>query len=396
MAHSGITNDLGGRNRKLVLSQILRSPGISRTEIGEVLALNPASVSRISRDLIGAGLIHETDRFGPKDRPGRRFVGLAPRGAGGFVVGIGINAFRQSVTLADLENTKIAEWVADAPPGSDGAAFIRLCLEMAEGMVHEHVTDPTRFFGVGMAIAADIDPGAGIIHTAPVFGWNDPIEVARTAQDILGAPLSIDTPSSAINKAEGDFGLGKGIDNLTNLHCSIGFGIGVRRQGSDGGIQDLGAVLTHSKAPDGSGRSLTEACGGYSVLMDRFGLDAVSGLSDTDLGLMLVDTIAGASRDAVLADILAAKGQRTAQHMSLVLDICQPDRLLLSGPLAASPHYVDGFSNALPAVLANTDKTPEIKCSDMTPTGASRWLALRTNVGEADLDLDALRLESAA
>lgn len=392
MALTGNTNDLGGRNRKLVLSQILRSPGISRTEIGEAVALNPASVSRISRDLIGAGLVRETDQFGPKDRPGRRFVGLAPRGAGGYVVGIGINAFRQSVTLADIENAKISEWVAKAPPGRDGAGFIRLCLEKAEGMVREHVLDPTRFFGVGMAIAADIDPGTGVIQSAPVFGWSEPIEAARMAKEILGAPLSLDTPSSAINTAEGDFGLGKGIRNLTNLHCSIGFGIGIR----GGEFQDFGAVLTQSQTPDGSGRSLTNTCGGYSVLRDRFGNDAVTGRSDTELGRMLVEAIAGAPNDPELCAVLGEKGALTAHHMSLVFDICRPECILLSGPLAASPDFVAGFTKSLPAALGRKDALPDIKCSDMTPTGASRWLALRTNVSEADLDLDALRLESAA
>ena len=115
--------DQGARNRNRVITEILRSPGLSRTDIGNAVGLNVASVSRITRDLIDADLIRESDAFGPKGRPGRRSVGLKPYGDGGYIIGIGLNAFRQSVTLADLENRKIAEWVSSDTPSKDGEAL---------------------------------------------------------------------------------------------------------------------------------------------------------------------------------------------------------------------------------------------------------------------------------
>ena len=40
--------------------------------------------------------------------------------------------------------------------------------------------------------------------------------------------------------------------------------------------------------------------------------------------------------------------------------------------------------------------TIDIRCTDMTPTGASRWLALRENVAMGNLDLATLKQETAA
>ena len=77
---------------------------------------------------------------------------------------------------------------------------------------------------------------------------------------------------------------------------------------------------------------------------------------------------------------------------SLVFDLCQPDKILLAGPLANSDAFVAGFGR----ILAKRPNPCELDCSQMTPTGASRWLALRGNVAEADLNLEALKIESAA
>ncbi len=392
-----IEQDQGARNRNRVLAEVLSNPGLSRTDIGNTVALNVASVSRITRDLIEADLIRETDAYAPKGRPGRRFVGLSMNGAGGYIVGIGLNAFRQSVTLADLENNKIAEWISQGTPGTDGEAFMRLCLEQAETMVRRHVPDRGRFFGVGLAIAAELDLADGQILRAPIFGWSRPIAIRALVSDMLGAPMVMDTPSSAINKAEAGHGLGKGVANLTTLHCSLGFGIGVRQTSADGGgDQEFGRVLTEARAPDGSGRTLSEACGGLSLLARTRAPAALAGQTDAALSAMLVEDIARAGTDPNVRALLHDCGTRTAQTFSLSLELFQPGRLLLAGPLAKSADYVAGFQQALSQNFSRPDRLPEVLCSQMTPTGASRWLALRDNVAMGNLNLTALKQETAA
>ena len=389
--------DQGSRNRNRVIAEILRNPGLSRTDIGNAVGLNAASVSRITRDLIDAGLIRETDPFAPKGRPGRRFVGLRLNGEGGFVIGIGLNAFRQSVTLADLENRKIAEWISSETPGEDGQAFLHTCLKHAEAMLRDHVTDRRRVFGVGMAIAAQLDNDRAKILQAPVFGWTKPIAIRDMVQDVLQVPLAIDTPGSAMNKAEADHGLGKGVENLTTMYCSLGFGIGVRQlDRENGGTREFGKVLTETRAPDGSGRTLSFACGGLSFLSQTRPGDNVADKSIAELSTMLVDDIARAEQDASIRSLLYDCGKRAAATFSLTLELCQPERLLLAGPLASSADYLRGFKEVLPDVLGQRDCVPEVLRSEMTPTGASRWLALRENVAAGSLNLANLKQETAA
>ncbi|MFS4581109.1 ROK family protein [Phaeobacter sp. C3_T13_0] len=397
MSAHRLEQDQGTRNRNRVIAEILRRPGLSRTDIGNAVGLNVASVSRITRDLIDANLIRESDAFGPKGRPGRRFVGLKPNGDGGYIIGIGLNAFRQSVTLADLENRKIAEWVSSDTPDKDGEAFMRLCLAQAAEMLGDHVTDRSRFFGVGIAVAAELSRDRSQILRAPVFGWDKPIAIAEIVREVLEAPLVLDTPTSAINKAEAEQGLGIGFANLTTLYCSLGFGIGIRQQGDDNGAgQEFGRVLTESKAPDGSGRTLSQACGGLSLLEVTRGSVALSGQPDATLSAMLVEDVVRAVNDAQIQALLRERGKRTAEYFALVLEVGQPERVLLAGALAKSPDFVSGFQQALKTCLGHPDRRPDVRCSDMTPTGASRWLSLRDNVAMGNLDLASLKQETTA
>ena len=392
-----LDQDQGARNRNRVIAEILRNPGLSRTDIGNAVGLNAASVSRITRDLIDARLARETDPFAPEGRRGRRFVGLELNGEGGYVIGIGLNAFRQSVTLADLENRKIAEWVSPETPGEDGAAFLQTCLDHAKAMLRTHAVDHDRFFGVGIAVAAELDSDRTHILQAPIFGWAEPIAIRDMVRDVLGAPLAIDAPASAINKAEADFGIGKGAANLTTLHCSLGFGIGVRQVDPESGVlREFGRVLTETAAPDGSGRTLSLACGGLSFLAETRPGSNIADISAADLSAMLVEDIGKADRDATIQSRLFDCGARAAEYFSITLELCQPECLLLTGPMAGSPDYLRGFKKALQRVLGHTGAVPEVLSSDMTPTGASRWLALRENVAAGSLNLAHLKQETAA
>lgn len=388
--------DIGTRNRNLVLAQIFRHPAISRSAIGEQLQLNAASVSRITRDLIDARLVKETGLAETERRPGRRFVGLSANGSGGYVIGIGLNAFRQSVTLANLENVKIAEWVSPHAPGKDGNGFMRLCIDKAAKMITTHVADRKRLFGVGIAVAANLDKRANVIVGAQTFGWTEPIPVGELIGDKLGTPLVIEVPSLSINMSEAEFGIGRDVGNVTTLHCSLGFGIGVRKQESNGTRLDFGRVLTRALAPDGSGRKLDALCGGISVLNEVIGVEKVAQKSDTELGKVLADLIALSSQKPELAALLAQKGRTTAHCISLTLDLVRPELLLLAGPLASSPEFVAGFRDALQEVIGATGPLPDVSSSTLTPTGASRLLALGALVAKGNLDLNALKRKDAA
>ena len=90
-----VSEDLRRHNRGIILDLLARHGELSRTAIAASTALTGAAVSRISRELLVAGLLVETAAAGSRSSRGRPAVGLALAADGGFVVGIGIGAYEQ-------------------------------------------------------------------------------------------------------------------------------------------------------------------------------------------------------------------------------------------------------------------------------------------------------------
>lgn len=219
--------------------------------------------------------------------------------------------------------------------------------------------------------------------------------IAELVAEKLGAPLAMEVPSHAINVAEAEYGQGKAYRNVTTLHCSLGFGMGVRKQDPGGARVEFGRVLTRAMVPDGSGGKLDAYCGGISFLNETIGAEQVACQSDIELGRQLVELVERSGNDRSLAELLAGKGRLTAQALSLTLDLIRPEMLILAGPLAGSRDYVRAFEATLAEILGTSGPLPELATSSLTPTGASRLLALSAVVAMGNLDLNALKIKDA-
>jgi hypothetical protein len=205
----------------------------------------------------------------------------------------------------------------------------------------------------------------------------------------------MDAPSSAINTAEAESGIARTAAEVATLHCSLGFGLGVRKQGS-GAAQDFGQVLTTARAPDGTGRGLDAVCGGLALLNSLNGAEAISALSTADASALLEELVQSAGQNADLQEAFGERGRLAAENMSLVMELLRPGVLLLGGPMAQVPAYAEGFREGLAAQIAGNWPLPDIRISTMTPTGASRWLALRATVAMGHFDLAPLKEEDSA
>lgn len=392
--------ETGKLNRRLVLGEVLKNRCISRTEIASNVGLNAASISRITRDLLDADLIVEQELSDSNGRRGRRFVQLAPQAEGGFIIGIGINAFRQSVTLADLENNKIAAWEATGTPLHDGPAFLGLCAQKAAELVAEHVGDPNRFFGTGIAIAGHIDKRSKKLLSAPVLGWAEEIDVEAIFARHLDGPLALETPSAAINLAEGTFGMARDYQNVVTLNCSLVTGIGLTvNGGAVGGALNASSVLSdtpYTFVPEATGPvehfpTLEDAMSGRSFVREMLGEKAGTLKGDAELGRELMALIAQANAgDTHVAASLTNLGAAYARSFAMLFAVLRPELVLLAGPLSESTDFVQALQQQLAYQTPPRLGVIQVQATEMTHIGAARWLSIRENLIFKDINLSQL------
>jgi predicted NBD/HSP70 family sugar kinase len=391
--------DLGRANRRAVLAQIVLRGPRSRTEIAAATDLTTASVSRITRELIESGLVVElpdAEEDNTPRSPGRRFIRLDINSRGGYVLGIGVNVFHQSVTLADLKNRRIARQDLNLSDLSDPDVVIRELADAAKRMIDTYVDDRRRLLGASFAITGAVDPKERIVKSSPYLGWGE-VALGQRLTSELGIPVHIENHPNSLALAESWFGVAKGQKHLLTLNCSLGIGASLLLDGQLIRGKNFSAGLIGGNTPPEKGALSLDMCAGGQGILSRVNGDwrEVRKIPADNAARQLLDTIERSrGGDATAHQILTETGYSLGRTISQFIGLIRPDAVMIAGPLARAPAYVAACRAGLNDYVA--DMEVEFLVSEMSVQSAARWLAIGEHLFEQDINLKNLKLANAA
>ena len=237
----------------------------SRADVARALAISPATVTQLTKDLIARGLVVELNTAPSKGgRPGR-LLGLV-RSAGG-VIGAKVTADHVAIVDVDLDGTVRATtsqpFDPDAPDALDALGhMLRSAIEAHSG----------HLLGVGVGIPGSVDSQASGVVQAPTLGWNY-AKVGAVLRNALGVPVLVENDVNALAVAERLYGAGRehGSYLVVTIGRGVGCGIvvdGAVYRGASGGAGEIGHVLV---TPDGALCS----CGLHGCLEAYVGQEAL-------------------------------------------------------------------------------------------------------------------------
>jgi len=390
--------DVRQTNRRMVLSEIMLNGPISRTKIAQRTGLTTASVSRISREIITAGLVVEGETLPSPNRPGRRFIAIDVNPAGGYVLGISINALQQFITLADLKNRPLARRELSLESTEDAEDVLNRVAQAANEMILDAGVPRARLFGGSVSVAGAVDPENGLVHSAPTLGWEN-VCIGGFLSNALGIQIHVENMPNAMNLAETRFGIGRGYGNVVLLNAALGIGGSLLLDNRliRGNNFSAGLVGAMSLWRDAQGRSLSvdEVAGGWGVLRNIFGETAVESASSP--GRHLLDAMKAAETgDDTAHSALRKSGRSLANVIETIAEIVHPEIFIVSGALASSSSYVEGVRAGLAEAWSSESSSIPVHVSNMTGQAAARWLAINEFLLQRNLDLEHLNRDSAA
>lgn len=394
-------SDLGRANRRVVLGEIVFGGALSRTTIAERTGLTGASVSRITRDLLDAGLIVERPRETTGAGPGRRFIDLAVNARGGYVLGIGLNLFQQSVTLADLNNQLIHRVDLGLPSVHDPEAVIGRIVEVAKNVIGRLGGDRARLLGGAIAITGAVDPDRGVVLQSPTLGWQN-IDIGGRLATALDLPMIVESLPNSLVVAESRFGIARAFKHVMLFNCALGLGAGLYADGRLVRGRNFTAGLI-ARLPtndtDYPGLSLDETTAGCGVLR-RLDVspdpDGKRLTGDLEAKQLLEVLRRGADGDEKCTAAIAAAGRTLGAAMQQFAGLMSPEMIILSGPVAQSTTFVAGVEAATAGLFQHGIAKIPFMVSTMSPQASARWLAIGEFLVNRDLDLDALRMKEAS
>lgn len=290
---------------------------------------------------------------------------------------IGIDLGGTKIEIAALMESGDLEYRVRVPTPPD----YRATIETIDELVTEAERKLGRAHGIGVGIPGTISPASGLVKNANSERLNgNPFD--KDLEAALGRPVRVSNDANCFAMSEAADGAGAG------AHCVFGVIIGT---GCGGGIVIGGQVLegrhriagewghTPLPWPRASEIPMRQCwCGKLGCMETYVAGPALAaeadGIGARDAGALPKRAAAGDER-AVRA--LAIHAERLARGLAMIVDILDPDVIVLGGGLSNLDHlYTDLPRLMKPFVTSDTFETPVVrnKHGDSSGVRGAAWL----------------------
>ena len=330
---SGSGNEPRGAGRLRVLETIRQAGEIARVDISKLTGFSPATVTAITTELLGAGLIEPISQSSQtqKTKRGRPREALRLRGAAKLIAGVKVAADAVSVLLIDFAGTELGyfEHKLTESRFEAGALSDQIIAAVASACQHNDraFTDVS---AISIGLAGMVDGERGYVHWSSSLLERN-VDLADHLAARVACHVFIENDANLIAKSEQLFGQGRNIANFLVVTIERGIGMGIVINGNlYRGARGCGAEFGHTKVmPDGA---LCQ-CGQLGCLEAYTADYAVLGHANAgDVLYSDVDSLsrAAARGDAHATAVLQQAGRYFAMGLANLVNVFDPDLLIIA------------------------------------------------------------------
>jgi len=319
----------------------------SRAELSRLTGASPTTVAGRVEELLGAGVLTEVE--GPvvgNGRPPRR---LAVRAGLGVVGAVGLGEQHADCAVLDATGAVLAERpvpvrVADGPEAVLGTVAAVLAeLQRGQGAA----VGP--LLGLGLGVPGPVAFPAGVVTSpARMPGWNG-ADVAALARPHLPAGAVVVVDNDANLMALGEHATDPTAKHLVMVKAGSGIGCGIVVDGVlQRGARGFAGDISHVTVPDAE--PVPCSCGRVGCLdAVASGSALVARLRAAGVEVTGVDAMLDLARDAhpQTTGLLREAGSRTGTVLATIVNLVNPDRLVLGGWLSQAEAFVAGVRSAV-------------------------------------------------
>lgn len=339
------TTDL---SRSAILAHLGAHGPTSRAVLARALSLSPATITQLTKTLLGEGLVVEIGQT--PSQGGRPGVELGLAASAGHAIGVKIVADHIAFVEVALDGRVLRS--ASEPFDPTAATF----LGDLTALLHRFIANAgsERVLGVGVGVPGSVDDQAsGLVDSWPL-AWSR-VPLGEHLRRELDLPVLVENNVNALAVAERLYGLGRRHEDFIAVTIGTGIGAavvvdGALVRGASGGAGELGHLpLVEDGPPCSCGnRGCLEALIGEAALVD----DArAAGVIGPGAGIAALQEAADRqSPDAT--GIFEAAGHRLGRALAGMVQLLDPEAVIVLGEgTAAWTHWSFGFEPAFRSTL---------------------------------------------
>ena len=383
-------------NRERIINLLARGDSMTRSQIAQGAGLTAPAISRITRRMLDARILLESEPIPSQGRVGRRETLLSINPDGAYVLGISITANRRSVTLANARGEPLETLDCGSLSIEDPERFLGELALRAKSLIYDCDFSRSRLLGVGVSAALSAGTGHPLsedLVTSNPLGWRN-VPIKRILENRLDLPVKVEHRSSAILRAEL-----KSVQpelDVYLVNVALGIGASARLDGQFLASGDRGfGALSHFSVQGNETRCycgkkgcLEAVSGGFSVLRELGRGDCPPEAQARRLN----ETVSAAnSGNREYKDAFKRAGRRLGIGIDAVHTLMRPDKFILSGEVGRQHDFFAGVVDALNE-FGLEDPAKMLEMSDTTSAEAAVQVALEGFVFTGAMDMKSLKV----
>ena len=356
---SGTPSSLRKVHRMLALKNLLFENHSSRKSLAEDLGISSMAMTRISNDLINAGLVSENGVIKNNNIPGPNQINLTINKNSVFGVGIVLSAFKTEIGIVGANGEIVISDNIELSDISDGKKAIQTLTKKVRDLIDLKKIAYSRILGVGISVAADLDNLKNKILGAGYLGWK-PFDIKKTVEDHLSLPTFIEKIPSALILAETSIGCAKRLNNVLLLHSStvLGASLIINNEVVDGAYSKSGRIghfnanKTELICSCGRNDCLNCVASGWSILVEAGLIEDKNYKPElVPVYAKLLNKILNKKEGFIVSNkintLFYNAGKILALNLTKINQIIDPQLIILAGFLTNSTHYSSGIKDTL-------------------------------------------------
>ena len=324
-------------NRVRLFHALREHPNSSQTDLQRLTGLDKATTSLVVTQLLEEGLLTRAEPT-YAGRVGRPESALNISPSAGIFVGARLEPRKIRIISTNLAGEPLCR--LDLPGSTDIHQAITLFREGLEQIVRQSGSDRA-VRGIGVGVPGLMDR-AGCLVLAPNLGWRC-VPIQPLLQEELEAPVYVDNDANAAAMAERLFGACRGSANFVYLSCHSGLGAGLFLEGRlYRGAQGFSGEIGHvTVVPDGRACGCGK-CGCVETYVSEAGILRTLSERGREFGDLADVALAARQQDAIVLEVLNAVGQFLGLALSSLVNIINPEMVVLGGTLANVFAFLEG------------------------------------------------------
>jgi len=385
-------------NRDWVLREILLHGVMARTQISRNTGLTGAAVSRITRELIEAGLIEEGKTIAVKGQVGRRNVMLSLSDDGAYVLGVVLTANIQSLSIGNSRGEVVEHRRVRIPDLSNPVSVVEKLCAAAEALIGSSNVDRDRLLGCGIAVGGVVDSDKGILIRSDPLDWVE-VDLGQLFTSQLNIPVRIEGRAVALLMAEQKGGSARGVNNIVLISNGLWVGGAMMFDGRIvKGKSNMIGQMGHFSIP---GDTTPCTCGRWGCLdvtssgtailesLKHVKIDERGNTNGQGAHIRAFSKCHG-EKHIEINKAFRQAGQNMGYAVDAVLSILDPELVLLAGASSRQPEFIAGIQSTLARIRPEQKNWP-VNVSRVTSDQSAVWLGLDAFVYSMSLDIEQLK-----